>query len=38
MNGCTNLNGDNISELGINPPKCNVLDKWVFDNFILADE
>ena len=21
-----------------NPPNCNILDSWVFENFILADE
>ena len=24
--------------LTLNPPKCTILDSWVFENFILADE
>ena len=22
----------------INPPNCTILDNWIFENFILADE
>ena len=33
------LKPDVIPDISVkNPPDCIILDKWVFENFILADE
>ena len=32
------INGFSLNEKCKNPPDCIILDNWVFENFILADE
>ena len=45
INGLGDSDGvfDSVGEpnkhgIGINPPNCTILDDWVFESFILADE